>query len=333
MRSRIVRAFVAASAVAAAAASTTNSAASARDLAELQSEAQAIGEDVSALEHRLAGLNDKRAVLEEQISDAGREIALLDLEQREAELAYEDALAEFVSTAVELYKSGPSPHLDLLLSSNTMSEAFTIAEATDRYSEDATRNLDALLERQRAAEDAQAEIDTHKQTLLAAHAELTGITDEIESTLADRRDVLARLRSRIVELERQARLAAAQAAQPTDALTRLLGPAGPSAGIPDGFVGTGIAFEGIASWYGPGFEGNPTANGDIFDPHLFTAASKELPFGTWLYVEYEGRGVVVVINDRGPYIDGRILDLSQAAAEAIGMSGIGWVRAEILIRA
>ena len=95
----------------------------------------------------------------------------------------------------------------------------------------------------------------------------------------------------------------------------LLQPSGPSAGIPDGFVGTGVTFEGIASWYGPGFEGNHTASGDIFDSALFTAASKTLPLGTWLYVEHHGRGVVVFVNDRGPYVEDRILDLSEAAAK------------------
>ncbi|MBA2311479.1 MAG: septal ring lytic transglycosylase RlpA family protein [Actinobacteria bacterium] len=103
-------------------------------------------------------------------------------------------------------------------------------------------------------------------------------------------------------------------------------------GLPPGFASTGVTFEGVASWYGPGFEGNLTANGEIFDPSKFTAASKELPFGTWLYVEFQGRGVIVRINDRGPYADGRVIDLSQAAAEAIGMSGVGWVTIEILVK-
>ncbi|MGH2694860.1 MAG: septal ring lytic transglycosylase RlpA family protein, partial [Actinomycetota bacterium] len=118
----------------------------------------------------------------------------------------------------------------------------------------------------------------------------------------------------------------------SEAFARLLDGSGPSNGIPAGFAGTGVSFEGIASWYGPGFEGKPTASGDIFDPDLYTAASKELPLGTWLYVEHQGRGVVVLVNDRGPYIDGRILDLSRAAAEVIGITGLGWIRAEILIK-
>ena len=63
-----------------------------------------------------------------------------------------------------------------------------------------------------------------------------------------------------------------------------------------------------------------------------TAASKELPFNTLLFVKFQGRGVVVRINDRGPYVGDRIIDLSQGAAETVGMSGIGWIDATIVVR-
>ncbi len=151
--------------------------------------------------------------------------------------------------------------------------------------------------------------------------------------------MLADLAEEIETLEEQARQAAAAAAAASGSsvgqeLLDILMGSGPSDGIPSTFASTGVSFEGLASWYGPGFEGNPTANGDIFDSSLYTAASKELPLGSWLYVEYEGRGVVVYVNDRGPYVGDRIIDLSRAAAAAIGMegAGVGWVKAEILIK-
>ena len=78
-----------------------------------------------------------------------------------------------------------------------------------------------------------------------------------------------------------------------------------------------------ASYYGPGFEGNLTANGEVFDSSQFTAAHKTLEFGTKLIVSYEGRSAVVRINDRGPYIEGRDLDLSQGAAEYLGLTAVG----------
>jgi rare lipoprotein A len=83
------------------------------------------------------------------------------------------------------------------------------------------------------------------------------------------------------------------------------------------------AREGLASWYGPGFRGLPTASGEPFDPQGYTAAHKTLPFGTDLVVNYRGRSVAVTVNDRGPYVGARELDLSRAAARDIGLARVG----------
>ena len=82
---------------------------------------------------------------------------------------------------------------------------------------------------------------------------------------------------------------------------------------------------GIASWYGPGFHGRTTANGEKFDMHELTAAHKTLPFGTRVLVHNPrtGKDVVVRINDRGPYARGRVIDLSKAAASALGLKARG----------
>ena len=84
---------------------------------------------------------------------------------------------------------------------------------------------------------------------------------------------------------------------------------------------------GTASWYGPGFHGRLTANGERFNTDELTAAHKTLPFGTKVQVTNAktGKAVVVRINDRGPYAHGRIIDLSKAAAQSIGISGLGKV--------
>ena len=83
------------------------------------------------------------------------------------------------------------------------------------------------------------------------------------------------------------------------------------------------AREALASWYGPGLEGRPTASGEPFNPYGYTAAHKTLPLGTELMVSYGGRSVEVTVNDRGPYVDGRELDLSWAAAKALGLTRVG----------
>lgn len=88
-------------------------------------------------------------------------------------------------------------------------------------------------------------------------------------------------------------------------------------------VNQASADEVLASWYGPGFEGLPTASGAAYDPSGYTAASKTLPLGTELTVSYQGRSVPVTINDRGPYVGSRGLDLSQAAAQDIGLTEAG----------
>jgi len=91
---------------------------------------------------------------------------------------------------------------------------------------------------------------------------------------------------------------------------------------------------GLASFYGNDFAGRPTANGETFNPGALTAASLSLPFGTIVRVtnRRNGRSVDVRINDRGPYVGGRVIDLSLAAASAIGMinSGVASVDIEVI---
>jgi len=91
---------------------------------------------------------------------------------------------------------------------------------------------------------------------------------------------------------------------------------------------------GVASWYGPGFHGRRTANGEVYNQYALTAAHRTLPHGTWVEVTNlaNQETVRVRINDRGPYVDDRIIDLSYTAAQRIDMlrSGIAPVRVEVL---
>jgi rare lipoprotein A len=90
--------------------------------------------------------------------------------------------------------------------------------------------------------------------------------------------------------------------------------------------------EGIASWYGHPYHGRRSASGEIYNMYDMTAAHRTLPFGAQVrvYDLENGRDVTVRINDRGPFVEGRIIDLSYAAAQAMGMNGIARVRLEIL---
>lgn len=138
------------------------------------------------------------------------------------------------------------------------------------------------------------------------------------------------------------------ALQATNRLRRLMGNAAPL-GVVEGkpvvktdskmTVMSGVknlrkAAQGIASWYGPGFHGRRTASGERFNQNALTAAHRSLPFGTKVRVTNprNGRSVVVRINDRGPHVRGRIIDLSAGAAKVLGVSGVAPISLQILGR-
>ena len=98
-----------------------------------------------------------------------------------------------------------------------------------------------------------------------------------------------------------------------------------------GSQSSGRGFSGKASYYG-NESGSRTASGQRFNQNAMTAAHRSLPFGTKLRVTHRGQSVVVTINDRGPFIKGRVLDLSTGAARAVGLTGagVGHVTAEVI---
>jgi rare lipoprotein A len=91
----------------------------------------------------------------------------------------------------------------------------------------------------------------------------------------------------------------------------------------------GRGFTGVASTYG-NESGSKTASGQRFNENAMTCAHRSLPFGTKLRVTHGSRSVIVTVNDRGPFVRGRVLDLSTGAARAIGLSGLGQVTAEVV---
>jgi len=95
--------------------------------------------------------------------------------------------------------------------------------------------------------------------------------------------------------------------------------------------GSGHSFSGMASFYG-NESGSKTASGQRFNQNAMTCAHRSLPFGTKLKVTHGGQSVVVTVNDRGPFVHGRVLDLSTAAARAVGLTsaGVGRVTAEVI---
>jgi rare lipoprotein A len=99
------------------------------------------------------------------------------------------------------------------------------------------------------------------------------------------------------------------------------------------YVNVGEVFRGVASWYGPDFHGKLTANGEIYNMYDYTAANKIMPLGTIVKVTNlnNNKSVVVRINDRGPFVKDRIIDLSYAAGKKIGIDRTGTAPVEIVV--
>ena len=281
-------------------------------------------------------------------ADAGRTWLATAQAMREAEAAgsaAEQAELRLDERIRSTYRFGPASQIQALLGAATLADLALASEYTGRMiAIDQAALRDSLVaEAVAAATRAQAE---------AAHGVLTRGLERLRSMLlaldskVERAAAIAR-RARIEDraLEAQRRLVAdavARAgswdlgvidyAQDQSHLLALLGPTqGRTCETPEGLVETGEAFDGYASWYGWEFGGQATATGAIFDPRLFTAANRWLPFGTFLRVRQGERCALVLINDRGPYgrLE-RVIDLAQAAAEYLGV-GVSWVHAEILV--
>lgn len=197
-------------------------------------------------------------------------------------------------------------------------------------------------------------------TPVAAASVVAARLNQLEQANADGRQITARWDRRqnayviahgnqpIVTLNRSVTLADSRGQmrqdtlQATNRLRRFLGGAAPLAALGDGndalgLLGNVIArSSGMASWYGPGFHGRRSANGEVFNQYALTAAHRTLPFGTRVRVTSlaTGAAVVVRINDRGPFHGNRLIDLSKGAARLIGLmgQGVGPVRLEVLGR-
>lgn len=136
-------------------------------------------------------------------------------------------------------------------------------------------------------------------------------------------------------------LAEADASHEADVLQKMLDAVEPGEqpvwglpALPEEDVVVAEVARGVASWYGPGFHGRRTASGERFDMHDLTAAHRSLPFGTVVRVEslVNGRTVDVRINDRGPHIKQRVIDLSRGAAAALGLLDAGTGTKQVILK-
>jgi peptidoglycan hydrolase CwlO-like protein len=247
------------------------------------------------------------------------------------------------------YQLGPAAPLALLLAAQSPADLVAAHEFTAHALE---ADLDAIEEVELARarlEMYRARVEDERRLLGDQQQQLQALLDEMDGKLAQAK-AAAREAGLVVEaLEDQFRaIEAARARQAAllqymldsgagidqSALLDLLGPTGGrTCATPDGLEDTGADIVGDASWYGWDFAGQSTASGAIYDPRLFTAATRDLPLGTFLRVRYQGRCAIVLVNDRGPYGNyDRVIDLSMAAAMYLGV-GVSPVVADILVPA
>lgn len=198
----------------------------------------------------------------------------------------------------------------------------------------AQQNRVALLAQAAAAEDAQSRA--------------RALLDAAQTAWSHDQAVLAQLRAYQAALDAQAARVAA-AASTAYGTTRTSGIGSndvnadeapivqllentPAGHLPAGYHTTGQVITGIASWYGPGFTGHPTSTGAIYDPERLTAAMLAVPLGTVVRVTNQaGVSVNVLVNDHGPYVDGRVIDLSHRGAQLLGI-GLAPVTVQVLAK-
>ena len=269
---------------------------------------------------RIAALTDEAARARARADDAQHRLLLTNIALAHAR----DTVARY---AVDAYIDGVQDAEDKQLRRKAWATALA---STDMR----------VLGEFRAARDAAEKQRASARAVLAESRQLTAELDAaraaLERTIADRlrieraaekasRRAVSRAVSTGVPRHRRATMSQADLMRTYQF--------GPATGVPAGLVATGEVLEGRASWYGPGFDGRPTASGAIFDQEGWTVAHRTLPLGTILLISHGGRSVVALVNDRGPFVSGRILDLSHGVAAYLGTvhAGVAPVRAEILV--
>jgi rare lipoprotein A (peptidoglycan hydrolase) len=287
---------------------------------------------VAGAEPSLGELRAQRAVLIRRIAALTDEAtrlqarAALARERRmAADAVAEDARRRVVRYAVDAYLAAVT---DTEIERDRRGVYSGVASRTDRA-------LFATLEQARAAADAEGDVaEAAASSSERIVSELRLARDMLEHTIvervnASRAGAAARRDSMTPHPTSRPRYSRTTRSQ-AELFARY--PFGPVPQVPDGLTPTGAVVEGMASWYGPGFDGRPTASGAIFDQEGWTVASRDLPLGTILLITRGDRAVLALVNDRGPFVAGRVLDLSHGVANALGtvQAGVARVTATVL---
>lgn len=298
------------------------------------------------LEAQMEDLDADRRALEERVAMTHERIVAQRMLVAQSEERLALAEERFQKHLVETYKRGTFDPLSILLSSDTLTDLISRVDALARIAEDdsqvvADLNIAAADARyqQTQLEDLLAQDRLLKQEQDERRERLTSLLAELDALLErlteEERSVLAQIRTLTAQARRQWQGASIP---PGTSIPRAYATVDTQPGVrylissymPGKYRSTDERYSAVCSWYGPGFNGRNTASGQIFNQDDLTCASRTLPFGTVLALTRGDRRVIVYVNDRGPYVAGRDLDLSKAAATALGFSGVKTVQVEVV---
>ncbi len=299
----------------------------------LQSEADRLTYEILELKARQRAAHSERDALvqemyalDESIAAAEDEIEVIGGELDECQHAYDRSLRS-------LYKRGEVSELEVFLEARELEEVWEDTTYFERILSSLTDSLELLKKKI-------SELGLRERDLRYKRARRQRICEALDAELIDAR--IAELEARLSEVNASLRALntgpgggyvqpspnapAWNVPAPGELLDRV-----PSQPPLSDFERTGMIYSGYTTCYGANFHGRSTASGVIFNMYDFTCAHRTLPFGTWLLVTFGAGQTIVQVNDRGPFVPGRVLDLSFGAAQSIGLDGVQWTEFEILI--
>ena len=321
------------------------------DLEEARRDRDAAQARVDQLTGQIRRLSRRYQRLEARAHRAARSLVDAYRHEMAVQSAYEEARGVLDERASAAYRAGPGAILSAYMNAITQAGTFADLHSADILIQHALEtDVDSALEVLQDRADARAArraVERTRDRLLDQEVRLAALRVALETKLAQAQAIARAAGLRAEELERQEQRLRRAARRDQNrqnqalvgdldaGLKELLALLGPNGGracaIPSALRMTGQSFSGLASWYGWDFAGNHTASGAIYDPRLFTAAHKTLPLNSFVRVRRGDRCAVVLVNDRGPYIEGRVIDLSMAAAKYLGV-GVTGVQVDVLAR-
>lgn len=277
-------------------------------------------------------------------ADEASERALQALLRREAlQAAVYQARDAFDERVRAAYMNAGGDVIDLVLGASDLPSLAARLPYAESALKRQTADVRDLARERASLAAASAEADRANRALVREHQSVAALEASIEARVASAQQLVAASRAAVDALRDRWRNVKRRVGSMLGtarhrrgeamyaAAAPFLGPR-PDCSIPPGLRSTGERLAGEASWYGPGFYGKPTASGAIYTIDRYNVAHKELPLGLMMLIRLGDRCVVALLNDRGPYVDGRILDLGAASAKAVKLSGVKNVTATLLVR-